>query len=94
METSKQKSMIGIVVSTKMDKTAVVAVVKTKEHRLYHKTYKQVVKYKVHDELNQCKVDDKVRIVGTRPLSKEKHWRVDEIITRAVAVDVKPGEVA
>jgi len=94
METTKQKSMIGTVISTKMDKTVVVAVVKTKQHRLYHKTYKKVLKYKVHDEKNECKVDDKVRIVGTRPLSKEKHWRVSEIITRVEAVDIKPGEVA
>jgi small subunit ribosomal protein S17 len=93
MEDTNKKSMIGLVVSNKMNKTVVVAVVKMKQHPLYRKTYKTVVKYKVHDEKGDCKPDDKVRIVETRPLSKEKRWRVDEIITHAETVEVKPKEV-
>lgn len=94
MEKLERKSMVGRVVSNRMNKTVVVAVDKTKRHPLYRKTYKTVVKYKVHDEKGQCQPDDKVRIVETRPLSKEKRWRVTEIITRAEAVEVKPEEVA
>ena len=90
---AKAKTMIGTVVSDKMDKTIVVAVEKTKMHPLYRKTFKKVLKYKVHDEKNECKVGDKVRIIASRPFSKEVSWRLDEILTRAVAVDVKPNEV-
>lgn len=78
----KQKEKLGRVVSDKMDKTAVVEVVVTKRHPLYKKTYKRTVKYKVHDEKNTCKVDDIVKITETRPLSKEKRWRVTEIVTK------------
>ncbi len=88
-----QKSMVGRVISSRMQKTAVVAVDKQKEHPLYRKTYKVAVKYKVHDEKGECKPGDKVRIVETRPLSKEKHWRVAEIVTKAEQVEVKPEEV-
>lgn len=93
MEGSNKKSMVGLVVSNKMNKTVVVAVVKVKRHPLYRKTYNTVVKYKAHDEKGECKPDDKVRIVETRPLSKEKRWRVAEIIARAEVVEVKPKEV-
>ncbi|MBR6332049.1 MAG: 30S ribosomal protein S17 [Dehalococcoidales bacterium] len=90
---AKAKTMIGTVVSDKMDKTIVVAVEKTKMHPLYRKTFKKVLKYKAHDEKNECKVGDKVRIIACRPFSKEVTWRLDEIMTKAVAVDVKPEEV-
>ena len=90
---AKAKTMIGTVVSDKMDKTIVVAVEKTKMHPLYRKTFKKVLKYKAHDEKNECKVGDKVRISACRPFSKEVTWRLDEIMTKAVAVDVKPEEV-
>ncbi|MCL1885513.1 MAG: 30S ribosomal protein S17 [Dehalococcoidia bacterium] len=87
------KSMIGLVVSTKMDKTVVVAVEKQKQHSLYHKTYRIMVKYLAHDEKNECKLDDKVRIVETRPLSKLKRWRVAEVLSRGDVPEVKPEEV-
>ena len=89
----KPKTMIGTVVSDKMDKTIVVAVEKTKMHPLYRKTYKKVIKYKAHDEKNECKNGDVVRIIASRPFSKEVVWRLDEILTKAVAIDVKPEEV-
>jgi len=89
----KHKTMVGRVVSARMKKTCIVAVEKQKQHPLYRKTYRIEVKYKVHDENGECKTDDKVRIIETRPLSKEKRWRVAEILTRAVIVEVKPKEV-
>ena len=92
MET-KRKTRIGNVVSTKMDKTAVVAVETLKRHPLYRKTFKRVVKYKAHDEDNQCKPGDKVRIIETRPLSRHKRWRVAEIIIREEVAEVKPQEI-
>ena len=79
MET-KRKAMVGRVVSNKMDKTVVVAVEKAKHHPLYKKTINKVVKYKVHDEKNECGEGDIVRTIETRPLSKEKRWRIGEII--------------
>ena len=92
MET-KRKTRVGNVVSTKMDKTAVVAVETLKRHPLYRKTFKRVVKYKAHDEDNQCKPGDKVRIIETRPLSRHKRWRVAEIIIREEVAEVKPQEI-
>jgi small subunit ribosomal protein S17 len=89
----KHKTMIGVVISNRMNKTVVVAVDKQKHHPLYRKTYKVAVKYKVHDEKGECKPDDKVLIIETRPLSKEKRWRVAAIITQAEAVEIKPGDV-
>ena len=93
MTDTKHKTMIGRVVSARMNKTCIVAVEKQKHHPLYRKTYRLDVKYKVHDEKSECKPNDWVRIIETRLLSKEKHWRVIEIITKAATVEVKPGEV-
>ncbi len=90
---SKRKIRFGRVVSDRMDKTVVVAVETPKRHPLYKKTTKRVVKYKAHDENNECKVGDKVRIAETRPLSREKRWRVAEIITRGEVVEVQPKEI-
>ena len=90
----KRKIRIGHIVSDKMDKTVVVAVETLKRHPLYKKTFKRVVKYKAHDEDNKCRVGDKVRIIETRPLSRQKRWRVAEIITRQEVVEVKPEEIA
>jgi small subunit ribosomal protein S17 len=92
MET-KRKTRIGSVVSTKMDKTAVVAIETRKRHPLYGKTFKKVVKYKAHDAENQCQIGDRVKIIETRPLSRHKRWRVAEIITREEMVEVKPQEI-
>ena len=89
----KRKTRVGFVVSDKMEKTVVVAVEMLKRHPIYKKTYKRVVKYKVHDEDNKCRDGDKVSIIETRPLSRQKRWRVDQIITRKEIVEVKPQEV-
>jgi len=93
MTNTEHKTMIGRVVSARMNKTCIVAVEKQKQHPLYRKTYRLEVKYKAHDEKSECKPGDRVRIVETRPLSKEKRWRVTEILTKATAVEIKPGEV-
>ncbi len=90
---SKRKIRLGQVVSDRMDKTVVVAVESPKHHPLYKKTIKRVVKYKAHDEKNECRVGDKVRIVETRPLSREKRWRVAEIITKGEVVEISPEEI-
>ena len=90
---SKRKIRLGRVVSNKMDKTVVVAVGTSKRHPLYHKTIKRVVKYKAHDKNNECKPGDIVRIVETRPLSRQKCWRVAEIITKREVVEVQPEEL-
>ncbi len=90
----RQKTRIGRVLSNKMDKTVVVTVETTKHHRLYKKTIRRRVKYKGHDANNECKEGDTVRIAETRPLSKEKRWRVAEIMTRKEVVEVKPGEIS
>ena len=88
----KQKTRVGRVVSNKMDKTVVVAVEVVKRHPLYKKAIKRAIKYKAHDEKNECAEGDIVRIIETRPLSKEKRWRVGEIITKKEAVEIKPEE--
>ena len=78
-----RKTQVGIVVSDKMDKTIVVAVVEPTKHPLYKKYVKRTFKLKAHDENNECQVGDRVRIMETRPLSKEKHWRLVEIVEKA-----------
>ncbi|SHI77903.1 30S ribosomal protein S17 [Lutispora thermophila] len=83
MERSNRKTRIGKVVSDKMDKTIVVAIETLVRHPLYKKSIKRTTKFKVHDENNECKVGDRVLIMETRPLSKEKRWRLVEIIERA-----------
>ncbi|MBR3696733.1 MAG: 30S ribosomal protein S17 [Clostridia bacterium] len=79
-----RKTMIGIVVSDKMDKTVVVSVETSVAHPIYKKTVKRTYKLKAHDEENACKVGDKVLVMETRPLSKDKRWRVVEIVEKAV----------
>lgn len=83
MDRSKRKTRVGKVVSDKMDKTIVVAIETLVRHPLYKKTMKRTTKFKAHDENNECKVGDRVSIMETRPLSKEKRWRLVEIIERA-----------
>mgnify|MGYP001325867762 CR=1 FL=1 len=78
-----RKTRVGTVVSDKMDKTVVVAVERVVTHPLYKRTLRRTKKYKAHDEDNSCRAGDVVRIMETRPLSKEKRWRVVEIIRRA-----------
>ncbi len=83
MERNERKIREGVVVSDKMDKTVVVVEETMKLHKLYKKRVKVSKRYKAHDELNECKVGDKVRIMETRPLSKDKNWRVVEILEKA-----------
>lgn len=83
-ERNLRKVMIGTVVSDKMDKTVVVAVETSVRHKVYKKTVKRTYKLKAHDEENTCKVGDKVKVMETRPLSKDKRWRVVEIVEKAV----------
>jgi len=92
MET-KHKIRYGKVISDKMDKTVVIAVDTPKRHPLYKKTIRRVVKYKAHDEKNQCRTGDKVKIIETRPLSKDKMWRVAEILTRGEVAEIEPKEI-
>jgi small subunit ribosomal protein S17 len=89
----KHKTRFGRVVSDKMDKTVVVEVESPKRHPLYHKTIRRVVKYKAHDEKNKCRIGDTVKIVETRPLSKDKRWRVAEILTTGEVAEVEPKEI-
>jgi len=89
----KRKARIGHIVSTQMDKTAVVAVETLRRHPLYKKIIKRAVKYKAHDENNECRLGDKVKIEETRPLSRHKRWRVSEIITRKEIAEIKPKEI-
>ena len=90
---NKRKTRIGTVISDKMEQTAIVSVERLTHHPLYHKTMKNAVKYKVHNKDNESKTGDKVKIVETRPLSKEKRWRIAQIIKKGEAVEVKPTEV-
>ncbi len=83
-ERNLRKTMVGTVVSDKMDKTVVVAVETMVKHPIYKKTVKRTYKLKAHDEENNCKVGDKVKVMETRPLSKDKRWRVVEIVEKAV----------
>ncbi len=79
----EKKELVGIVTSDKMDKSVVVTVETTFMHPLYKKTVKRRKKYMAHDEKNECKIGDRVRILESRPLSARKRWRVVEIIERA-----------
>ncbi len=83
MERNLRKERVGVVVSDKMDKTVVVAIEERAKHPIYKKTIKSTHKFKAHDEKNECGVGDKVRIVETRKLSKDKNWRVAEIVEKA-----------
>ena len=83
-ERNLRKVMIGKVVSDKMDKTVVVAVETSVRHKVYNKIIKRTYKLKAHDEANECKIGDTVKVMETRPLSKDKRWRVVEVMERAV----------
>ena len=83
-ERNLRKVMIGTVTSNKMDKTVVVSVEKSVRHKVYNKIVKRTYKLKAHDEENQCNIGDKVKVMETRPLSKDKRWRVVEIIEKAI----------
>ena len=83
MERNLRKTRVGIVTSDKMDKTVVVTIKDRVKHPLYNKIVDKSVKYKAHDENNECGVGDKVEIMECRPMSKDKNWRVVEIIEKA-----------
>ena len=82
-ERNERKTREGLVVSDKMDKTVVVAVTEKYKHPLYKKTVKRIKRYKAHDENNECGIGDRVEIIETRPISKDKCWRVGRIVEKA-----------
>jgi small subunit ribosomal protein S17 len=83
VRTTSRKTRVGKVVSDKMDKTIVVAVEDSVAHPLYKKIIKRTYKLKAHDEKNECRIGDKVEVMETRPLSKDKRWRLVQIIEKA-----------
>lgn len=83
MERARRKTRVGVVISDKMQKTVVVKVETTTRHPLYGKTMRKVKKYKAHDERSEAREGDKVLIADTRPLSKEKRWRVVQVLEKA-----------
>lgn len=83
MERNLRKTMVGLVSSNSMDKTVVIKVVNNVMHPVYGKTVKKTYTLKAHDENNECNVGDRVRVMETRPLSKDKRWRVVEIVEKA-----------
>ena len=82
VERNRRKTRIGIVVSDKMDKTVTVALEDFVRHSLYGKAVKKTVKFKAHDEKNECNIGDTVKIMETRPLSKDKRWRLVNIVEK------------
>jgi small subunit ribosomal protein S17 len=87
------RTKIGVVVSNKMDKTAVVSVETRSPHPLYRKIVRRTKRYKAHDPNNAANLGDVVRIVETRPISKEKHWRIAETLTRGDVADIAPRDI-
>ncbi|MCC6382338.1 MAG: 30S ribosomal protein S17 [Dehalococcoidia bacterium] len=89
----QQRIIQGTVVSDKMDKTVVVRVERRKKHRLYHKVMSLTQRYKAHDENNDCRLGDVVRIAESRPVSRDKRWRVVEILTRGDVAEIAPETI-
>ena len=83
MERNLRKTRVGLVTSDKMDKTIVVSVTDNVKHPLYNKIVKRTYKLKAHDENNECRIGDRVKVMKTRPLSKDKRWRLVEIVEKA-----------
>ena len=83
MERNLRKTRVGLVTSDKMDKTIVVSVTDNVKHPLYNKIVKRTYKLKAHDENNECRIGDRVEVMETRPLSKDKRWRLVEIVEKA-----------
>lgn len=90
---TNRKTRTGQVVGTKMEKTVVVAVRTVQKHPLYGKTLKTIKRYKVHDEEKACKLGDKVTIAETRPISRDKRWRIAEIVARSEVADIQPRDI-
>ena len=82
MERNLRKTRVGLVTSDKMDKTIVVSVTDNVKHPLYNKIVKRTYKLKAHDENNECRIGDRVKVMETRPLSKDKRWRLVEIVEK------------
>ena len=83
MERNLRKTRVGVVTSDKMDKTIVVSIIDNVKHPLYGKIVKRTYKLKAHDENNECKIGDRVRVMETKPISKDKRWRLVEIVEKA-----------
>ena len=94
-ETSRgrRRTLIGVVISVKMDKTAVVSVERRRPHPLYRKIVRTTKHYKAHDPHNEAVLGDVVRIEETRPISKDKHWRISETMTRGNVADLAPRDL-
>lgn len=92
-ERGRRKTLIGVVVSNKMDKTAVVSVERRHPHPLYRKIIRETKRYKAHDPNNAANLGDVVRLEETRPLSKEKRWRIVETLTRGNVAEIAPREI-
>jgi len=90
----RRRTMIGTVISVKMDKTAVVSVERRRPHPLYRKIVRTTKHYKAHDPRNEAVLGDVVRIEETRPISKDKHWRIAATLTRGNVADLQPNEIA
>ena len=86
---ANKKKMIGVVVKNKMDKTVIVEIERSYKHSIYHKYLKTKKRYKAHDEENKCEIGDRVLIVETRPLSKEKKWLVKDILKREESIIIQ-----
>ena len=93
MAKTMRKVRVGSVVSTRMDKTAVVELVWKQRHRVYRKQMRRVTRFYVHDPERQCRIGDTVRIQETRPISRTKHWRLLEILSRRAVADVRAIEL-
>ena len=93
MAKTMRKVRVGSVVSTRMDKTAVVELVWKQRHRVYRKQMRRVTRFYVHDPESQCRIGDTVRIQETRPISRTKHWRLLEILSRRAVADVRAIEL-
>src|SRR5438094_9929964 len=89
----RRKTMIGVVVSNKMDKTAVVAVERRMQHPLYKKIIRRTKHYKAHDPENNASLGDIVRIMETRPISKEKRWRIADTLVKGNVAEIAPREI-
>ena len=90
MAKTMRKIRVGSVVGTRMDKTAVVEMVWKQRHRVYRKQMRRVTRFYVHDPDSQCRIGDTVRIQETRPISRTKHWRLLDILSRREVADVRP----
>ena len=88
-----RRTLVGRVVSDKMSKTVVVLVETRKPHRLYRRIITRTTRYKAHDETSTCSLGDLVRIIESRPLSKDKHWQVDTILVKGHVAEVQPAEI-